>query len=228
MDTNFKHDAFERWWAATPESKLELIDGQLIYRTLRGSRRMLWCLLDDYGPAIALPLAPAQSWWAALQQAFAPQPEPATPEQWAAWAATVEYESEPEPAGPHGSEAHRAAYELLQHGLYHFAQASSLGRELGRDFVIRLGENELTPDLLFIGRARLTNLHEYYLEGPPALVIEITLEGSADQDRTLKHRLYEQAGIPEYWLVEAKQKHILFWRLSHDGRYEWSSFRGQL
>jgi hypothetical protein len=28
MDADVNHDAFERWWAATPESKLELIDGQ--------------------------------------------------------------------------------------------------------------------------------------------------------------------------------------------------------
>lgn len=219
MDTDSNDEAFERWWAATPESKLELIDGQLIYSTLRGSRRMLWYLLDDYGPAIALPLAPAEQWWAALKQAFAPQPEPRTPEQWAAWAATFEYESEPEPAGPHGSGPHRGVYERLQHGLYHFAHMTEFGQELGRDFVIRLGENALTPDLLFIDRARLANLHEYYLDGPPTLVIEITLEGSADQDRTLKHRLYEQAGIPEYWLVEAEQREILFWRLGHDGRY---------
>jgi Uma2 family endonuclease len=220
MATDSNNEAFERWWAATPESKLELIDGQLIYSTLRGSRRMLWYLLDDYGPAIALPLAPAHLWWAALNQAFAPQPEPATPEQWTAWAATFEYQAEPEPAGPHGSGPHRGVYERLQHGLSHFAYTSGLGRELGRDFVVRLGEHGLTPDLLFIDRARLANLHEYYLDGPPALVIEITLEGSADQDRTLKYRLYEQARIPEYWLVEAEQKQILFWRLGRDGRYE--------
>lgn len=220
MVTDSNNDVFEHWWAETPESKLELIDGQLIYSTLRGSRRMLWYLLDDYGPAMALPLAPDNLWWSALQQAFAPQPEPSTPEEWAVWAATLEYEAEPEPAGPLGSAAHRGAYELLQHGLYHFAHTSGLGRELGRDFVVRLGEHGLTPDLLFIDRARLANLHEYYLDGPPALVMEITLEGSADQDRTLKHRLYEQAGIPEYWLVEAQQKQILFWRLGRDGRYE--------
>lgn len=216
---NLQDDPFERWWATTPESKLELIDGQLIIGTLRGSRRVLWYLLNDYGPALALPLAPADLWWAALDRAFGPLLGLHSPEEWIEWTVDFEYHPEPRSAGPHGSVAHRRAYELLQHGLYHFAGTSGLGRMLGRDFVVRLGENGLTPNLLFIDLARLANLHEYYLDGPPALVIEITLEGSANQDRILKRRLYEQASIPEYWLIEADAQQILFWQLGADGRY---------
>lgn len=213
---------FDTWWATTPESKLELIDGQLIISTLAGSRRVAWYLLHDYGPALALPLAPTDLWWTALGQAFEPQPVPQTPTEWAAWADHVAYDPEPAPAGPYRSAAHQRVFRLLRNGLYSFASTSRLGQSLGYDFVVRLDENGLTPDLIFIDRNRLVNLHDYYLDGPPALAIEITLEGSgnADHDRDLKRRLYERAGLPEYWLVEPATQEIIFYRLGADGRYQ--------
>jgi Uma2 family endonuclease len=90
---------------------------------------------------------------------------------------------------------------------------------LGRDFVIRLDDNGLTPDLIFIDPSRLANLHDYYLDGPPALAIEITLAGSADLDRQLKRQLYEAASLPEYWLIEPDPPHITFYHLEAEGRY---------
>lgn len=212
-------DSIERWWARTPENKLELIDGRLIISTLAGSRFITRYLLRDYGPAMALPLAPAEIWWEALRQAFAPHPVPRTPEEWTTWAATFEHDPEPPPAGPYGTLEHRRTYELLSSGLRYFGHVSGLGRALGRDFVVRLGENGLTPDVLFVDRASLASLHEYYLDGPPQLVIEITLAGSAEQDRNLKRRLYEQAGIAEYWLIEAAEQQAVFLRLEDDGCY---------
>jgi len=212
-------EPIDRWWTTTPQSKLELIDGQLIISTMAGSRRVAWYLLGDYGPAMAMPHAPADLWWEALRKAFNPQPVPGTVEEWAAWADTVEHDPEPPPAGPHGSAAHRHAYTLLQMGLYHFAEVSGSGHSLGRDFVVRLGEDGLTPDLMFVDRASAASLHNSYLEGPPSLVIEITLESSEEQDRVLKRRLYEKAGIPEYWLIEAAAQEAVFLRLGDDRRY---------
>jgi Uma2 family endonuclease len=212
-------DPFERWWAATPEDKLELIDGQLVVSTLAGSRRIAWDLLDGHGPVLALPMASSELWWEALRQAFDPKPLPRTPEEWVAWADTVEHDPEPPPAGPLRSAEHQHAYQLLWSGLYRFAGLSGEGLSLGRDFVIRLGENALTPDQLFIDRPRLSNLHDRYLDGPPALAIEITQEGNAEQDRVLKRRLYESAGIPEYWLIEAAAQEAVFLCLGSDGRY---------
>jgi Uma2 family endonuclease len=219
MTDNLEDDPIERWWARMPENKLELIDGRLVVSTLAGSRFITRYLLRDYGPAMALPLAPAEVWWEALRQAFDPRPEPHTPEEWLTWAATVEHDPEPPAAGPYGTPEHRRTYELLSSGLRSFGDVSGLGRALGRDFVVRLGENGLTPDVLFADRATLASLHEYYLDGPPQLAIEITLPGSAEQDRSLKRRLYEQAGIAEYWIIEAAEQQTVFLRLGDDGRY---------
>ena len=59
----------------------------------------------------------------------------------------------------------------------------------------------------------------FHIKSIPAIAIEITLEGSADQDRIVKRHLYEQGGVPEYWLIEPEAWHITFYRLQPDGRY---------
>ena len=54
-------------WEDLPESKLELIDGQLIAgNSLAGSRYLLWTILQTLGPRAVLPLAPLDRWWSAL------------------------------------------------------------------------------------------------------------------------------------------------------------------
>jgi Uma2 family endonuclease len=211
---------FEQWWLAMPEGKLELIDGKLIISTLAGSRRVLWELLHDYGPDLLLPMAETVLWWTALRAAYAPQPQPQTLADWRAWAVTCPPTPEAAPAGPQGSNKHHQLYDILRWGLYHFGQMSRLGRQMGRDFVIHLGADGPTPDVVFIDRTRLAYLYDRYLDGPPAIAIEIVQEGSAEQDRLLKRQLYEQAGVPEYWLVEPEQLTITFFRLQANGRYD--------
>ncbi|MFQ5854099.1 MAG: Uma2 family endonuclease [Anaerolineae bacterium] len=220
MSTNTKDDWFERWWAAMPEPKLELIDGKLIISTLAGSRRIMFELLKDYGPGLVLPMASTELWWRALREAYSPQPRPEMPAEWLEWVDSFDYEPDVAPAGPRGSAKHRRMQDVLRWGLHHFAEATRLGRSFGPDFVIRLGEDGPTPDVIFIDRDRLANLRDRYLEGPPAIAIEIVLEGSEDQDRILKRRLYEQGGVPEYWLVQPEELKITFYRLQSDGRYE--------
>ncbi len=211
---------YDRWWDETPESKLELIDGKLVFSTLKGSRRILWMLLDDYGPDLFLPMAPAGLWWAALREAYDPRPEPRSRADWMRWADGFAHRVDAAPAGPHGSSKHRRVLRVLRSGFDHFVSMVHTGRHLGPDFVIRLGENALTPDLLFANRACCSNLYDLYLEGPPTLVVEALLPGSADQDRGVKRGLYEKAGIPEYWLVDPENLCVTFNRRQADGRYE--------
>jgi hypothetical protein len=188
---------FENWLNAMPEGKLELINGQLIISSLAGSRRIAWNLLDDYGPPIGLAQAPPQLWWWALEEAFRPDPLPRTPEEWWHWAASFSYDPEPPGAGPHVTGKHRCTYEALMWGLHYFGEVTGFGRSLGRDFVVRLGDDGLTPDQLFIDRQRLSNLHHCYLDGPPAAIIEVVQPGSEVQDRHSKRLLYQRARVPE-------------------------------
>lgn|GEM_PF-2442191 len=203
-------DAFEKRWDAMPEGKLELINGQLIISTLAGSRRIAWHLLDDYGPPIGLAHAPAQLWWSALEEAFGPYPRPATRDEWWRWAKSFRYSPEPPHAGPQFTGEHYCTYGVLKWGLHYFAEASRLGRSFGRDFVVRLEDDGLTPDQTFVDRERLAYLCDLYLDGSPTIAIEVVQPGSETQDRSVKRLLYERAKVPEYWLFDAFSRQATF------------------
>lgn len=64
------------------------------------------------------------------------------------------------------------------------------------------------PDLLVLLPEQLALISRRGVEGPPALVVEILSPSNPDHDRIRKRRLYAQAGIPEYWLVDPERHAI--------------------
>jgi Uma2 family endonuclease len=61
------------------------------------------------------------------------------------------------------------------------------------------------PDLLFLSAARYAAAlaaDPRYLEFPPDLLVESLSPSTRHKDQDLKRRLYERAGVPEYWLVD--------------------------
>ena len=46
----------------------------------------------------------------------------------------------------------------------------------------------------------------------PILVVEILSPSSASFDRTIKRRRFQQAGIPEYWIVDLDARTVECWR----------------
>jgi Uma2 family endonuclease len=219
MSADARQDDFWRHWSEIPEGKLELIDGRLVISTMTGSRWIMREILRDYGPGYLLPYASSSLWRRALQEAYDPHPRPHTPAEWRVWSDALAYEPDVAPAGPRSTREHRRLIDLLRWSLWHFSETTDLGQVHGPDFVIRLGENGLTPDHLFIDQSCLDRYYELYLEGPPPLAIEVTMSDTADQERVLKRRLYEEAGIPEYWLIEPEIPQIRFLHLQ-DGRYQ--------
>lgn len=57
------------------------------------------------------------------------------------------------------------------------------------------------------------------VHGAPELVIEILSESSRRTDRLTKFRLYQQAGVQEYWIVDPQTQVVLVHNLE-DGRYD--------
>jgi Uma2 family endonuclease len=74
--------------------------------------------------------------------------------------------------------------------------------------VILSPQKVVQPDVLVLLENRLDQLEEKYVEGAPDLVVEVISSSSATYDRLVKHNLYEQEGIPEYWLVNPKEQSI--------------------
>ena len=76
-----------------------------------------------------------------------------------------------------------------------------------------------SPDILFISNANLPRLKKTHLEGPADLVIEIISPDSRARDRGKKFYEYEQAGVPEYWLLDPDRKQAEFYVRGDDSIY---------
>ncbi|MGH9277840.1 MAG: Uma2 family endonuclease [Acidimicrobiales bacterium] len=75
------------------------------------------------------------------------------------------------------------------------------------------------PDLVVVRR------DDVDLDGPlpasarPLLVVEVLSPSNPEQDRAVKKALYEQLGVPAFWLVDPATPSIAVFRL-HRGRYQ--------
>lgn len=72
------------------------------------------------------------------------------------------------------------------------------------------------PDLCVI--CDDSKLDERGCIGSPDLVVEILSPGNTNKEMSNKFRLYEEAGVREYWLVEPNDRIILIYYLK-DGQY---------
>jgi Uma2 family endonuclease len=74
------------------------------------------------------------------------------------------------------------------------------------------------PDLLYLSNERaaavITPLH---VRGVPELVVEIGSPGTRKRDETTKRRLYERAGVAEYWVVDPDTDVVRVYRRERDG-----------
>lgn len=60
------------------------------------------------------------------------------------------------------------------------------------------------PDMLFISRDRLNIITETRIEGSPDLVVEVLSPGNIAHDLETKFKAYADAGVKEYWIVDAE------------------------
>jgi Uma2 family endonuclease len=101
-----------------------------------------------------------------------------------------------------------------------FARMHQLGTMMRVPFQMKLAHSGREPDVMFIAAAHLDQLKSTYLDGPADLVIEIVSPESVERDRREKFAEYEEAGIPEYWLIDPLADHAEFYQLDAAGRYQ--------
>ncbi|MFQ5813054.1 MAG: Uma2 family endonuclease [Anaerolineae bacterium] len=116
------------------------------------------------------------------------------------------------------SDRHQDLVRFLTSVLSVYVETRDLGVIRPAPFQMKL-EHGREPDLLFVARERLERLKETYLDGPADLVMEIVSPESAGRDRGEKFYEYEQAGIPEYWLIDPQTERAEFYQLTAAGRY---------
>ena len=55
--------------------------------------------------------------------------------------------------------------------------------------------------------------------GAPDLVVEILSPGNSKKEIRLKHELYEEAGVKEYWIVNPEEENIVVFVLNGEGKF---------
>ena len=114
--------------------------------------------------------------------------------------------------------------ELLTHprpSPRHSAAAYALGAELGETFQtgrrgpggwvffvepeLRFGPHIVVPDIAGWRRERLVTYPETnYFELPPDWVCEVLSASTDRRDRTVKSRIYAEAGIAHFWIIDPR------------------------
>lgn len=78
---------------------------------------------------------------------------------------------------------------------------------------IVLGPRTLVqPDVFVVRRTPGQRLERWADVGIPLLAIEILSETTAARDRGAKRRIYQRAGVPEYWIVDLDARLVERWR----------------
>lgn len=101
----------------------------------------------------------------------------------------------------------RVSRELEFILLAYFRQADPLGEVFDAPLDITLSDfTVVQPDILYISGEQKDIIKETRIDGAPMLAVEIISESSRRKDRLLKRRIYQEAGIQHYWLVDPQEK----------------------
>lgn len=110
----------------------------------------------------------------------------------------------PAPAPRHQLLILRLGGAILRH-----LELNNAGRAFPAPVDVRLDENVLVqPDLVVVLNAKLPNVSEREITGPPDLLIEVISPSSVVVDRRRKFDLYASYKVREYWLIDLEE-HVI-------------------
>ena len=81
----------------------------------------------------------------------------------------------------------------------------------------------LQPDLLVV--CDMNKLNGKHCLGAPDMVVEILSPSTARKDTVTKFRLYYQAGVKEFWIIDPDSKHVVVHKLENN-RYTTNYYEG--
>lgn len=109
---------------------------------------------------------------------------------------------------PRPSLDHSYALLALSRLLGAHIEENELG-QLFTDVDTVFGEYEVRcPDLLFIRKDRLRLLKGQSVQVRPDLCIEVISPGSVRIDREDKYKQYQDAGVPQYWIIDPIERRV--------------------
>ena len=124
------------------------------------------------------------------------------------------------------TKSHQKVVHYLLNLLLAFLQAGRLGDAISSPYRVRLrGQTFREPDIAAYLTQHLDRFGERYGEGAD-LVLEVVSDDPASRTRDYedKRRDYAQAGIPEYWIVDPAEQHIVVLQLEGDDYVQLGDF----
>lgn len=116
---------------------------------------------------------------------------------------------------------HQRAVSELHGELRSHVHPNRLGVILFAPFDVKLPAgiaSPVEPDLTFFRIGNTPRRGDKSFTGVPDLIAEVLSPGSRHRDRTLKFRAYQEAGVPEYWMVDPDARTVEVYVLKN-GRY---------
>ena len=114
---------------------------------------------------------------------------------------------------------HEILVMLLATPLSQSIMLTGAGIVMGTAGVVVSADSALGPDIVIVRSERNDIIGPTVLTGAPDIVVEVL---SSDRNRDLvdKRRLYEAAGIPEYWILDGDANVLTVLELTDDGTYQ--------
>lgn len=105
---------------------------------------------------------------------------------------------------------HQELSRHIQFQLYTQIELKGFGKVMNAPVDVQLSDHDIVqPDLVVVMRDRSHILTPTKILGIPNLVVEILSESNSAHDLRTKRKLYESAGIPEYWIVSPDNHYVL-------------------
>jgi len=106
---------------------------------------------------------------------------------------------------PPPTDEHATILARLTRMLVPYVEAHGLGLVFHPRAVFRIEGSEVEPDLMV--RREAPGIGNAWEKAPlPLLVVEVVSPTTRRRDQAQKHDLYMDAGIPEYWMVDAERR----------------------
>jgi hypothetical protein len=189
-----------RFYDALPKRKVELVGGKmLVAGDLGKSAMMMASIIEGYGAEYVAQLIPKNVLLDAMAEVFG-RPETASMADF----------SRVEPYFHAAQWVFHLKMSLWEKGDFSVC---------GSDMMIRLGENAFAPDLYFVKTENAYRQFDYFLDGAPDLIFEVSMPFTRDFDKNVRLPKYAVAGVPEIWLADWKKKTFQI-LLLENGQYQ--------
>lgn len=120
---------------------------------------------------------------------------------------------------PAPSPRHQHVSRHLQFQLMQQIELKNLGQVINAPIDVQFSDCDVVqPDLVVVLKQNAI-ITATRVRGVPDLVVEILSPSNRSYDMNIKRQLYEQAGVPEFWLVDPDENVVQQLKRTADGRF---------